>query len=388
MYKCKLCQFETDIVTELANHYQYNHKKIHSIMCEKCGKKFKNEKGLKQHTKKSCEKNIKNKQVNHICPKCGLYISNSIEKHIKSCNGYGPRRSRHQPKKEKKTFKNISFDERYGVEKSKIIKKKISEKLKGRNGQASTYEKEIERRKKISEHAKKNNYGGYIRGSGRGKKGWYKGYWCDSSWELAWVIYQLDNNNKIKRNLKKFEYNYKNEKHHYIPDFIMYGKYYEIKGYMTEKSKEKIKQFNEKIIVVDKEKIKPILEYVEKKYGKNYISLYENYKPKICKNCGKEIYRKNKSGLCIICFNQSRKNIKIKKVKKEINYCECGKIKNKRSKLCKECSNIKRRKIYRPDYYTLIKEINDFGYTETGRKYGVSDNTIRKWKRFYENKKT
>ena len=32
----------------------------------------------------------------------------------------------------------------------------------------------------------------------------------------------------------------------------------------------------------------------------------------------------------------------------------------------------------------LKKEINDFGYLKTGRKYGVSDNAIRKWVKFYE----
>ena len=48
---------------------------------------------------------------------------------------------------------------------------------------------------------KKNPLSGGLRhGSGRGKKGWYKGYWCDSTWELAWVIYQLDNGKVPVRN--------------------------------------------------------------------------------------------------------------------------------------------------------------------------------------------
>ena len=33
----------------------------------------------------------------------------------------------------------------------------------------------------------------------------------------------------------------------------------------------------------------------------------------------------------------------------------------------------------------MIKEIEELGYSGTGRKYGVSDNAIRKWKKFYEN---
>jgi hypothetical protein len=37
------------------------------------------------------------------------------------------------------------------------------------------------------------------------------------------------------------------------------------------------------------------------------------------------------------------------------------------------------RKVERPSYEILLSEINKFGYCATGRKYGVSDNAIRKW---------
>jgi len=47
-------------------------------------------------------------------------------------------------------------------------------------------------------------------------------------------------------------------------------------------------------------------------------------------------------------------------------------------------SSIKQRKVDRPDYNTLIKLIEEFGYGGTGKKYGVSDNSIRKWVRTYE----
>jgi len=41
------------------------------------------------------------------------------------------------------------------------------------------------------------------------------------------------------------------------------------------------------------------------------------------------------------------------------------------------------RKVERPDIDTLINEINQIGYSATGRKYGVSDNAIRKWVKQY-----
>jgi hypothetical protein len=43
-----------------------------------------------------------------------------------------------------------------------------------------------------------------------------------------------------------------------------------------------------------------------------------------------------------------------------------------------------RRKVERPDYEILKNEISENGYSATGRKYGVSDNAIRKWIKYYE----
>jgi len=43
-----------------------------------------------------------------------------------------------------------------------------------------------------------------------------------------------------------------------------------------------------------------------------------------------------------------------------------------------------RRKVERPPYTQLRKEVLEAGYLATGRKYGVSDNAVRKWIRAYE----
>ena len=47
-------------------------------------------------------------------------------------------------------------------------------------------------------------------------------------------------------------------------------------------------------------------------------------------------------------------------------------------------SSLKQRKVERPPYEFLIKEIKELGYCGVGRKYGVSDSCIRKWKKKYE----
>lgn len=42
-----------------------------------------------------------------------------------------------------------------------------------------------------------------------------------------------------------------------------------------------------------------------------------------------------------------------------------------------------RRKVERPPYQQLLAEIAELGYSGVGRKYGVSDNAVRKWVRWY-----
>lgn len=120
--------------------------------------------------------------------------------------------------------------------------------------------------------------GGLQQGSSRGKCGWYKGYWCDSSYELAWIIYQLDHNINFKRNLDGFEYIFNDKKHKYYPDFILENdSYVEIKNYKSELTNAKLAYFPHKIEVLYKDEMnKEILPYVITNYGKDFIKLYEN----------------------------------------------------------------------------------------------------------------
>ena len=122
----------------------------------------------------------------------------------------------------------------------------------------------------------KNN-GGFRKNSGsRGSKGWYKGYWCDSSWELAFVIYHLDHKIPFIRNKQAFEYEFEGKTHKYYPDFIYEdGTYVEIKGCVTQGTLEKIKQFPYKIRLLNKSNIKNILFYCKKFYGEDFIKFYK-----------------------------------------------------------------------------------------------------------------
>ena len=117
--------------------------------------------------------------------------------------------------------------------------------------------------------------GGYKKGSGGGKKGWFKGFFCDSSWELAYIIYCLDHNIKIERNTQKYQYHWNGELKNYIPDFIVEGIITEIKGYKTKQWMAKL-EANPNIKVLYEEEMLPILNYVKSKYGLNFINLYNH----------------------------------------------------------------------------------------------------------------
>ena len=47
-------------------------------------------------------------------------------------------------------------------------------------------------------------------------------------------------------------------------------------------------------------------------------------------------------------------------------------------------SHLKQRKVQRPEYTILSKMVEDEGYVSVGKKYGVSDNCVRNWLRFYK----
>jgi hypothetical protein len=122
---------------------------------------------------------------------------------------------------------------------------------------------------KLRENAIRRNYGGYIPGSGRGKKGWVRNVWCDSSWEAAFVVWHLDNGKNISRNEIRFTFVWNVKKKNYLPDFIVDGCLVEIKGYMTPLASAKIACVDS-IKVIGKAEIQFFLDYAISSYGKNF----------------------------------------------------------------------------------------------------------------------
>ena len=58
---------------------------------------------------------------------------------------------------------------------------------------------------------------------------------------------------------------------------------------------------------------------------------------------------------------------------------QCGAIITRKAQLCQDCSRKASRVVERPDAISLANEIINSNFCAVGRKYGVSDNAVRKW---------
>lgn len=235
-------------------------RKVHKLICERCQKEYEiiitdndfNKGKYKKHCSRKCA-NVRNRT-----DESKLKTSNTIKNRISKGEIIikGKRQELRIIKKCIKCDKKLAINNKSGLcnkcaHNLTSYKNKMSTTLIGRTG-------------------------GYREKGGRGKQGWFNGFYCNSSWELAYVIYSLDNNMKIKRNTEGFEYIFEDKIFHFYPDFIKEdGSYVEVKGYLDNKNKAKINQFQKKLEVIDRNDIKPYLNYVVNKYGTDFIKLYE-----------------------------------------------------------------------------------------------------------------
>jgi hypothetical protein len=107
--------------------------------------------------------------------------------------------------------------------------------------------------------------------------------------------------------------------------------------------------------------------------GDHYNNLIENLKI-LCPNCHAKTptYRGK---------NKTNKNSETIRTKKVYNCISCGVELSGKCKtgLCNSCYSKSQRKVERPSKEQLMKEIKESSYLSVGKKYGVSDNAIRKW---------
>lgn len=153
--------------------------------------------------------------------------------------------------------------------------------------------------------------GGYRLGSGRSKSGWYRGFYCGSTWELAFLIWALDHKMPVERCTEKFKYEFEGTRT-YLPDFVIGDMFVEIKGYDTDQTRAKIAQFPKKLVVLREDDLEPIFSYVKITYGADFYELYEgnshSQKKNSCKECGKPCKKIYCSQRCSI-FGNSINNL-------------------------------------------------------------------------------
>lgn len=124
--------------------------------------------------------------------------------------------------------------------------------------------------------------------------------------------------------------------------------------------------------------------------GKHFDHRLENLRL-LCPNCHaqtdnycRKTRRREERGL--LPKITPKPKIKIAKVPREKkNKCQdCGIKVRSGIKRCLDCYHKASRRVERPPYEQLKKDIEELNYTHTAEKYHVSDKCIRKWVKYYE----
>lgn len=209
-------------------------------ICKFCGNTCKNENSLRNH-ERLCRSNP-NRQISNF-----IKYNAEIRKGLRKSSNFG------------KT-KEKNADIRLGAEKRKR-KFETGELKPGFLGKHHTAETKQHLRMIERRNCRKNFH-----------CGWYRGYWCESSWELAFLYYCLEHNFEIKRNHERFEYLFNGKPKWYYPDFKIKDEYIEIKGYKNEFFQEKCNQFpkDKKLIVIDRTDIKKYIDFAILNNGNNF----------------------------------------------------------------------------------------------------------------------
>lgn len=173
------------------------------------------------------------------------------------------------------------------------------------------------------------------------------------------IIHFVDKKNKIKRTLT-------------LEDILVENSSYKRTSLKERLYKEGLKERKCELCGQDEEwngkQMSLILDHINGVYNDNR---FENLRI-VCPNCN--------ATLETHC-GKNRKVIKKEKIK---HFCECGNEIHIKSEKCLKCTSLSNRTVERPTYEFLLKEIKETNYCAVGRKYGVSDNAIRKWVKQYE----
>ncbi len=296
MYKCKYCGKDIEKLTSYAAH-------LSNCKLNVNNKRHYDNDVLSKRAKDAAKRKRDNnsyvfeiKEHSVVCPKCGKVFKVSCSqrdfdrgKYRKYCSSF----CSHSRKVSDETKKQISKGvKKYNIDNNIHQEKPLKYKdcvicgkpfvvkfIKRKNGwlkysSASTCSDECYS-KLMSIKNKEDGNGGF-RSEFRSnvfKHGTYKNIKCDSSWELAFVVWNLEHNHDIKRYNGFRTYILNGVEHKFYPDFIVDNEHIcEVKGIKNEASHAKQTQ-NKDISFLYKEEMKPYLDYCINKYGKNFTEV-------------------------------------------------------------------------------------------------------------------
>lgn len=251
--------------------------------CSFCGKTYNTNSNRLKHEKCFCLINPDSEALlpKVECPFCGKLCTRAgYNNHVIHCANNPDKKTANWAPWSKGLTKDTNITIRRAAEN---FSRKVAEK--GHVGAAGlkgldNYVTRPETRAKISKKML-NNHNNNPNKTGRGKKGYYKGFYCASTYELAFVIYCLDHDINIKRYDGFYNYTYKGKQHRYYPDFIIDNTIYEIKGFWTELVDIKAAAVKDREIkILYRKDLKNIFDYIYEKYNKtvdkNISDLYES----------------------------------------------------------------------------------------------------------------
>ena len=120
----------------------------------------------------------------------------------------------------------------------------------------------------------------------------------------------------------------------------------------------------------------------------NQEDIDQQVQSRVCNKCSKnkeiDMFKRHGRGYSLSCLEC------VKPYQRPRGNCvECNSMLfNKQSKRCVACAKKNTRIVDRPAYEQLKRDLESMSDVACGRKYGVSDNSIRKWIRFYQGKPT
>lgn len=167
----------------------------------------------------------------HTCEVCNKIMTEKYGSGRFCCRICAKKRELSEDSKDKmrETVRNKAIEKYYLNSKKCVICNNII--AYGKKGKTCS----LECHKKLASQVNQLAYLKYHAPKMNFKWGTYKGIHCDSSWELVYVMYNIDHNIAFSRNYDYFYYTDKNNKDHiYFPDFIQDNCYIELKNYETD----------------------------------------------------------------------------------------------------------------------------------------------------------